>query len=133
MDRVPQFGVDTVLVRLSRAAFVLAALHVIVAVGVSFSDNPEGRLGGILYAALYGVPLVLIGLGLRSGERRLTMFAGWAALVLGAYYTLVVVGNWSGYASWQATFAVAITTPTTLLLPAIFWGAILHRPKSAST
>ena len=97
---------------LSWAALALAAMQVAVGIGMGVIGNSEGWLGGLVYAVLYATPLVLIALALRSSSSRWHRPAGWAALLLGAYYALIVVGNWSGYSAETRIFAVSITVPT---------------------
>jgi hypothetical protein len=115
------------LMGLSWVAFALAAAYVVVGIVMFFVPNPEGWAGGIFFAVLYGVPLVLIGLALRSSHPVLHTIAGWAALLIGAVYTLIVIGNWSGYSSQTALFAVSITVPAVALDLIIFWATVLRR------
>lgn len=119
--------------RLSWIAMALAAVQVAVGIGVSVVGNAEGWVGGILYALLYALPLLLIALALRSSRSSLHTAAGWAALVLAAFYSLVVIGNWSGYSSQMAIFAVCITVPTVALDLVIFWAIVLHRSGRPTT
>lgn len=114
------------LVALSWAALGLAAMHLVVGFGMAVIGNPEGWLGGLMYAVLYATPLVLIALALRSSRSRWHRPAGWAALLLGAYYALIVVGNWSGYSAETKVFAVSITVPTIALDLAIFWATVVR-------
>lgn len=112
---------------LSWAAFALAAAHVVVGIVMAFVPNPEGWAGGVFFAVSYGVPLVLIGLALRSSRPALHSGAGWAALLIAVYYALIVIGNWSGYSTQTALFAVGITVPTVALDLIIFWATVLRR------
>lgn len=112
---------------LSWAAFGLAAADVVVGIVMAFVPNPEGWLGGIFFAVSYGVPLVLIGLALRSSRPVLHAIAGWAALLISVYYSLIVIGNWSGYSSGTALLAVGITVPAVALDLIVFWATILRR------
>lgn len=114
--------------RLSVIAICIALIHVIVGAGVSIVPNPEGLAGGVLYVAMYALPLIVFGFGLRSAKPGWRTATGWAALVLAAGYSLVVTGNWSGYAAGQALFVLAVTAPTVAVDLAIFWAAVLHRP-----
>jgi hypothetical protein len=114
---------------LAWAALGLAAIHVAVGTGMALIGNTEGWLGGLMYAVLYATPLVLIAIALRSSSTSWHGAAGWAALLLGAYYTLIVAGNWSGYSTETAIFAVSITVPTVALDLAIFWATVLHRAE----
>jgi hypothetical protein len=116
------------LTRLAWTATVLAAAHALVGIGISIVPNPDGWLGGIFYAAVYTLPLLLIGFALRSSRPLPHTVAGWVALLLAIFYSMVVVGNWSGYSTPQATFAVAITVPTVAFDLLIFWATIL-RPQ----
>lgn len=111
----------------SWAAFALAAAYVVVGIVMAVVDNPEGWAGGVFFAASYGAPLVLIGLALRSSHPVLHTIAGWAALLIGAIYSLIVIGNWSGYSSQTALFAVSITVPAVALDVIIFWATVLRR------
>ena len=110
----------------------LAGAQVIVGAGISLAPNPEGWFGGILYVALYAVPLVVLGLMLRSSRRLWRSVAGWLALFLGVCYSIVVIGNWSGYTAQQAIFATAISVPTVAVDLAIFWVALLIRPRRSA-
>ncbi len=118
--------------RLSLIAISLALVQVIIGVGLSLVPNPEGRLGGALYVAMYSVPLILFGFGLRSAKQGWRTATGWTALVLAAGYSMVVIGNWSGYTPQQALFAVGITAPTVAVDLAIFWSTVLHRPARSA-
>jgi hypothetical protein len=111
--------------RLAWAAFVLAAAHVAVGVAMAVAGNEEGIGGALLYVALFAVPLVVIGLGLRSTEARRRSTAGWAALVLAAYYLLVIIGNWSGYTGSEAALALGASLPTSALELLIFRAVIM--------
>jgi uncharacterized membrane protein len=113
--------------RLFWIAIALAAAHAAVGIGMSFVGNLDGWLGGVMYALMFALPLVLIAFGLRSPKQRTRV--GWAALVLAVLYGAVVIGNWSGYPTQQAVFAVAITGPTVALDLVIFWATVLHRPR----
>jgi hypothetical protein len=121
------------LIHLSWLAMALAATHAAVGIAMSLVGNPGGWFGGILYALMYAVPLLLIALALRSSHSSLHAAAGWVALVLGAFYSLVVAGNWSGYSSQMAVFAVCITVPTAALDLVIFWAAVLRRSARPAT
>jgi len=111
---------------LSWAALGLAVIQVAVGIGMAVIGNSEGWLGGLMYALLYATPLVLIALALRSSSSRWHRPAGWAALLLGAYYALIVVGNWSGYSAETRIFAVSITVPTVVLDLVIFWATVVR-------
>ncbi len=116
------------LTRLSEIAIAIALVHVIVGAGVSLSPNSDGFLGGVLYVAMYALPLALFGFGLRSAKHGWRTATGWAALVLAAGYSAVVIGNWSGYAPLQALFVLVVTAPTVAVDLVIFWATVLHRP-----
>jgi hypothetical protein len=120
--------------RVSWIAAWLAAAQVLVGVGVSLLPNPEGWVGGIFYAGMYALPLLLMAVALRSSRRPWHIVAGWGALLLAVFYSLVVVGNWSGYSAAQAAFALALTAPTVLVDLLVFWATILRllRPASRS-
>jgi hypothetical protein len=120
------------LARLFWIAIGLGVAHVLVALGMVILGNPEGPLGGVLYAFLYALPLVLIALALRSSRRRLRYVAGCAALLLAAYYTLVVGANWSGYSTQTSIFALGVSVPTVALDLVIFWATVIHRPGRRS-
>jgi hypothetical protein len=119
--------------RLSWFALALAAAHVLVGMAMTFAGNTEGPFGGVLYAAFYAIPLLLIALALRSVRQGWHTTAGWAALVLAVFYVAVVLGNRSGYSTQAATFAVMVTVPTAVLDLAIFWAGILRRPRRSKT
>jgi hypothetical protein len=121
-----------VLLRLAWIALALGAAHVIVALGMSWSANPEGWVGSLLYALMYALPLLLVALALRSSRWFWRTLAGWVALLLATYYVLLIVVNWSGYSNSQATFALAVTLPTVALDLVIFWAAGLHRGGPAA-
>jgi hypothetical protein len=114
------------LMRLSRIAVAVAAAQAVVAIGISIFPNPEGWMGGILYCAAYAVPLALLGLALRSSRQSWRTLAGWLALALSVFYSIVVLGNWSGYSTQQAILAIGITAPTVVVDLAIFWTAALY-------
>lgn len=118
--------------RLFWIAIGLSGAHVVVALGMVMLGNPEGLLGGVLYALLYALPLVLIALALRSSRRWLRNVAGCAALLMAAYYSLVVGANWSGYSTQTSIFAVCVSAPTVALDLVIFWASVLHRPGGRS-
>jgi hypothetical protein len=111
--------------RLAWAAFALATAHVAVGVVMAVAGNEEGIGGALLYVALFALPLVVIGLGLRSTEARRRSTAGWAALVLAAYYPFVVIGNWSGYTGSEAALALGASLPTSALELLIFRAVIM--------
>ena len=121
------------LIRLSWIAMALAAAQVAVGIAMSLVGSSEGWVGGILYALLYALPLVLIALALRSPRSSLHTAAGWVALILSVFYSLLVVGNWSGYSSQMAVFAACITVPTVGLDLVIFWATVLHRSERPIT
>jgi hypothetical protein len=114
----------------------LAAVHVLIGVGMAVVGNSEGRVGGFLFALMYALPLALIALALRSSKRRRRATAGWAALLLSVFYSAVVAGNWSGYSTPQAIFMVGVTAPTVAVTLAGFWATVLNaatglrRPQS---
>ena len=120
--------------RVSWIAAGLAAAQAVVGIGVTLFPNPEGQLGGILYAGMYALPLLLMALALRSPRRLWQLMAGWAALFFAASYSMVVVGNWSQYSTARAAVALAVTVPTVAVDLLIFWAAILRplRPTSPS-
>lgn len=113
---------------MSRVATILGAAQLIVGIAVSVFPNPEGWVGGVLYAAVHALPLFLIGLLLRSRQQAWRTVAGWLGLAFGVFYTMVVVGNWPGFTTQQAIIAVGITVPTVVADAAVFWAAVLHRP-----
>jgi hypothetical protein len=113
---------------LSWAALGLAAIHVAVGIAMAVIGNAEGWLGGLMYAVLYATPLVLIAVALRSSGSAWHRAAGWAALLLGSYYALIVVGNWPGYSAETMIFALGITVPTVALDLAIFWATVVRLP-----
>jgi hypothetical protein len=112
----------------ARIALVLAAAHVVVGVVMSFIENPEGPAGGVLYALLYALPLLLIGLALRSSRSGFRTAAGLGAFILGTFYVMTVAENWAFYSPEQAVFAAAITVPTVAVDIATIWVTLLHRP-----
>ena len=119
------------LVGLSRTAVVLALAQVAVGAAMGILGNPDGWLGAAFYGLAYAVPLLLVALALRQGSPARRKIAGWAAAALAASETFIVVANWDGYTSAQATFALAVTVPGVLLYAVIFWAAILRRePRS---
>jgi hypothetical protein len=120
------------LIRLSWIAMALAAAQVVIAIGVSFFGTDGGWFGGILYALLYALPLLLIALALRSSHSWLHTAAGWAALVLAGYYSFIVVASWSGQ-SKEDVFMVCTTAPTVGLDLVIFWATVLHRSRRPAT
>lgn len=121
------------LIRLSWIAMALAALHVVVGIGVSFFGTDGGWFGGVVYALLYALPLVLIALALRSSRSSFHIAAGWAALVLAVYYCFIVVASWSSGFSRDDVFMVCTTAPTVALDLVIFWAAALHRSARPAT
>jgi len=119
------------LTRLSWMAMALAALNCGVGVGLSFYGT-EGWFGGIAYALLYALPLLLIALALRSSRSRLHIVAGWATFVLAVFYSFSVVASWSGF-SRDDVFIVCTTAPTVALDLVIFWATILRRSRRPAT
>ena len=115
------------LIRVSWAAIVLAAAHVLVGAAMAWLGNPSGWLGGVFYALAYGVPLVLVALCLRAKSPAWQRAGGWAAVGLAAYCSLIVAGNWVGYSTAQAVFATAITVPTVAVYVAAAWVTIARR------
>jgi chromate transport protein ChrA len=113
--------------RLSLIAMALAAVQVAVGIGVSFFGTDGGWFGGVVYAVLYALPLLLIALALRSSRSSFHTAAGWAALVLAVYYCFIVVASWSSGFSRDDVFMVCTTAPTVALDLVIFWAAVLHR------
>jgi hypothetical protein len=120
------------LIRLSWIAMALAALQVVVAIGVSFFGTDGGWFGGVLYALLYALPLLMIALALRSSHSWLHTAAGWAALVLAVYYSFIVVASWSGN-SRDDVFMVCTTAPTVALDLVISWATVLRRSRRPAT
>jgi hypothetical protein len=119
--------------RLSLIAMGLAAAQVVVGIGVSFFGTDGGWLGGVGYALLYALPLLLIALALRSSRSFFHIAAGWAALVLAVYYCFIVVASWSSGFSRDDVFMVCTTAPTVALDLIIFWVAALHRSARPAT
>lgn len=111
--------------RIAWIALGLAAVQAAVGVVLALVSNEEGWIGALLYVCLYAVPLLLLGMALRSAEHVLRTAAGWVALALGVAYTVVVAVNWGGYSSAQAILAVGITVPTVVVDLAIFWAAAM--------
>lgn len=116
---------------LSWAAIVLGVGHIAVGAVMALAGNPDGWIGGMFYAAVYGLPLLLVALALRAHASTWRMIAGWAALAMAAYETLILAANWAGYSTAQAVFATAITVPTALLYALIFWAVIVRNPAAA--
>lgn len=114
--------------RLSVIVLLGGVVHVIIGTGMSLVPNPDGWIGGVLYVAMYALPLIVFGFGLRSPKQGWRTATGWTALVLAAGYSMVLIANWSGYSRDQALFAALVTAPTVALDLAIFWAAVLHRP-----
>lgn len=114
--------------RLAGTVLGLAAAQLAVAVMMWLSGNPEGWMGGILYAAFLALPQLLIALALHAPWGVCWAIAGWAAVILGALYALVVVGNWSGYSYVQAIFVVVMILPTVAVDLLVFWATVLRRP-----
>ena len=119
------------LTRLSWAAIALAGVHALVGAALVFVPNPEGWLGGILYAGLLAVPLCLIGLGLRSATAWPRQAAGWAALAMAAFYVSIAIGNLAGYTPAEAIFVLAAMVPTVALDLAIFLSVALRAGRRA--
>lgn len=119
--------------RLSWVAMALVAAQIVVGLGMSIVGNPDGWLGGVLFALAYGLPLMLIALALGSSASVLHKVAGWAALFFAAYYSLIILVNWSGYSSVTAILAASVTAPTVLLDLVIFWATVLHQRRRTST
>ena len=111
---------------LSRAAIALAAIQLLIGLLMAVAGNPEGWIGGVLFALMYAGPLLLIAWGLQRGTERWRHAAGWGAVALAAAYSLIVVGNWDGYSSPQAAFAAGITAPTVVLDLAVFWMTVVR-------
>jgi len=104
----------------------LAALQVVAGIGVSFFGTDGGWFGGALYGLLYALPLLLLGVALRSSRSWLQAAAGWVALILAAYYCFIVIASWSS--SWRDdVFMVGTTAPTVALDLVIFWATVLRR------
>jgi hypothetical protein len=115
------------LLRLSWVAMALAAAQVVVGIGVSFFGTDTGWQGGVAYALLYALPLLLIALALRSSRSSFSTAAGWAALVLAVFYCFIVFKSWSSSFSGDDVFMVCTTAPTVALDLVIFWATVLHR------
>jgi hypothetical protein len=118
---------------LSWAAIILAVGHAAIGVTMAVAGNPDGWIGGVFYVAVYAVPLLLVALALRGHASLWRKVAGWAALAIAAYETLILAGNWTGYSAAQAVFVTAITVPTALLYALIFWAVIVRHPADAAT
>jgi hypothetical protein len=113
--------------RLSWIALALAAVQVVVGIGVSFFGTDGGWFSGVGYDLLYALPLLLIALALRSSRSWLHIAAGWAALVLAVCYCFIVIASWSPGFSRDDVFMVCTTAPTVALDLVIFWATVLHR------
>ena len=110
------------------------AIQLAVAVGISLTPNSEGWLGGILYALAYGIPVVLLLLGLRSRWPGLRLAAGILAVAFALYFIAIPVLNWSLYAtSWEIVRALAASIPPVIACAAIAWAGLLHRPRPHPT
>jgi hypothetical protein len=115
----------------ARTALGLATVHLFVGLAMGLLGNPEGPLGGVAYAVFYALPLLLIGLALRSSRRGYHVAAGVGALILGAFYAITVVGNWTFYSTEVAIFSAGITIPTVAVDLLVAWATLLHRPGRA--
>lgn len=112
----------------------MLVIQLAVAVAISLSPNPEGWLGGVLYAFAYGIPVVLLILGLRSRWPGLRLAAGILAGVFGLYFVAIPVLNWSLYVdSWEVARALGASIPPVIACAAIAWAGLLRRPRARPT
>lgn len=111
--------------KLWRIAAALAGTQVLVGLAMAAAPDSEGWFGGLAFAAIYAAPMLLMALALRSPRLGWHTAAAWAALAFGAFYTAVVVGNWTGYTNSQAIAAVLLTAPTVALDALIFWSEVV--------
>ena len=126
--RAPAVRVATVVV------VGMLAVQLAVAVAISLTPNPEGWLGGILYAFAYGIPVVLLLLGLRSRWPGLRLASGILATIFGLYFVAIPILNWSLYAtSWEVARALAASIPPVIACAAIAWAGLLRRPRPRPT
>jgi hypothetical protein len=121
------------LTRLAWFALGLAAVHVVVGIGVGLFGTDGGLFGGAAYALLYALPLLLIALALRSSRAWLHTAAGLAALILAVFDVFIVVASWSPGLTSDDVFMVCTTTPTVALDLAIFWAAVLRHSRRPVT
>ncbi len=109
--------------RIFRVAMILGTAQLIVGIAVSIFPNPEGWVGGVLYAAVYALPLLLLGLLLRSRQQPWCTVACVRRLLYdGRGRELAWLHDPAG-----AIIAVGITVPTVVADVAIFWAVVLHR------
>ena len=119
---------------LAWTGLAIAAAEALVGIAMSFAPNPEGRLGGLLYVAMYAVPTAAVAVAWASGRRWAHTVSGWAGLALAALYTAVAILNWSGYTPWEAVFVLVATVPAVLFDLVVFWALVLPslEPRPAS-
>lgn len=116
--------------KLSTVAVLLAVAQLLVAFGIAMASDAEGWLGGLLFAAMYAAPLLLLARALRSSSRMWHAVARWSALALAVLYTAVVAVNWIGYTTAQAVAAVVLTAPAVVLDVVIFWTSRPQAPAA---
>lgn len=121
--------------RLARVGWAIAGAQVLVGAVLAFVPNAEGWFGGILFAAFYAIPTSLVAMSLRSRRRWLRTACGWGALLLAVFLIAIPIGNWPGYSSYEAAFAVAVTVPPAVFDLAVFRVAVVRqagRPRQVT-
>lgn len=100
---------------LSVLCFGLAALTVVAAIVATLAGTEDG----LLIAPFLGVPMVLLGLGLREGGRARAV-AGVAGLLLAVLLVVTTAGNWSGFDGRGRVLAPLAIAPFVVAGLAIF-------------
>jgi hypothetical protein len=114
---------------ISIAALAVVVADVLIGVAMLIAGTPQGLEGSYLFPLMYGGPLLLIALAVRSDRAGIRITAGIVALLLAVFYTAIVIGNWRFYTQGEALLAILLTAPTVAADLAIFWGAAIHRPR----
>ena len=107
-----------------------ATVHVGVGVAVALIGNLEGPMGGLLYVAMFAVPMALIAIGIASSHFAARVASAWFGLALALTYSAVLVGNWSGYSTETRAVAVIVIIPTVLLYFAVCGFVVMAKPLS---
>lgn len=105
-----------------------AAYLVFFGVAALFGNGLEAL---VLGTPFYVVPLVAIGLLLRSSRRTWRTVAGWLALLPAAFYVFADFANLFAAVGggWGSFFSLALETAHLLAyFLVVFWATVLHHP-----
>ena len=117
--------------RAARFVVLAAAVEAVIGAAIALTPNPEGGLGGLLFASLYALPLAGIALLLRARGRAPRLLGGLLGGLLAVGYGAIPIVNslsgGSGYSTPEAFQVIAATVPAVAGGLAAFWAGVLRR------